>query len=183
MCLSSLALNKTTDYNSIVISNGDANTYEQLKKEYLTTTSVDGKEICLQALGRVQISELARDYFDFLLKSGHVAVQDVHSGIASLAANGKTRYTLLECIKSDWQLVYDKLSANMVVLDRFLRLALNKFADRRVAEAIDAFFAEKDNRGYDRSLGVVKDTILANANYYEREERLLLEWLDAKGYR
>ena len=164
----------------IAITQGDASTYEALKKEYNNSTSVDGKEICLQSMGRVQTPELARDYFNFLMKE--VAVQDVHSGAMALSANGKTRHTLWECIKENWDLVYDRLSENKVVIDRFLRVSLNKFAEESVEKDIEKFFEKKDNSGYDRSLGVVKDTIRGNAQYYEREEKILLEWLNAKDY-
>lgn len=111
-----------------------------------------------------------------------VSVQDVHSGAMALSANGKTRYTLWECIKENWETVHGKLSGNMVVLDRFVRVSLNKFADESVETEIASFFEGRDNRGYDRSLGVISDTIRGNALYYRREERLLLEWLNAKGY-
>ena len=70
----------------------------------------------------------------------------------------------------------------MVVLDRFLRLSLNKFNDVRSAEEIAAFFKEKDNRGYDRTLAVVDDTIRGKAKYKERDAKVILEWLKAHGY-
>lgn len=132
-------------------------------------------------MGRIGTPDLARDYFTFLMSA--VQVQDVHSGAMALSANGKTRHALWECIKENWDTVHSRLSGNMVVLDRFLRVSLNKFADEDVEKDIAAFFEKKDNRGYDRSLGVISDTIRGNAQYYQREERLLLEWLNAKGYK
>lgn len=165
----------------IVVAEGGKEPYEAIKAEYLSTTSIDGKEICLQALGRVHTPELASDFVQFLF-SDKVAIQDKHSGAASLAANPKARLGLWEVIKANWDAVYAMLSGNMVVLDRFLKLSLSKFADHAVERDIAKFFEGKDNRGYDRGLGVVADTIRGNANYKERDGKVILEWLKAHGY-
>lgn len=71
-----------------------------------------------------------------------------------------------------------------VVLARFLRLALQKFSDEAIGRDIDEFFKEKNavELGIDRDLGVVHDTILSRAGYKKREERIVEEWLAARGY-
>jgi aminopeptidase N len=143
---------------------------------------VDGKEIALQSLGRVQSSDLANEYLDFLF-SPAVAVQDMHSGAVALAANAKTRNDLWAFIKANWEdKVFPDLSGNMVVLERFLRSSLNKFASFEVKKNIDEFFKNKDIKGYDRGLGVIADTITGAAQYKERDAGLIKEWLSAHGY-
>ena len=165
----------------IVVAEGGKEPYEAIKREYLSTTAVDGKEICLQSLGRAQTPELAKDFVQFLF-SDQVAIQDKHSGAMSLATNPKARLFLWEFIKSNWDAVYGKLSGNMVVLDRFLKLSLTKFADHETERDIAKFFEGKDNQGYDRGLGVISDTIKGNANYKDRDGELIKEWLKAHGY-
>lgn len=68
------------------------------------------------------------------------------------------------------------------MLDRFLKLSLQKFNDRETEQEIKKFFAGRDNRGYDRTLGVVSDTILGRASYKERDAGVILEWLKIHGY-
>lgn len=166
----------------ISVTEGGKDAYEAVKRFYTTTTSVDGKEIALQSLGRVQSADLANEYLDFLF-SPAVAVQDMHSGAGSLAANSKTRETLWAYIKHKWDnKVFPDLSGNKVVLERFLRISLSKFASFEVKGDIDTFFAEKDNKGYDRGLGVIGDTITGAAKYKERDAGLVKEWLGANGY-
>lgn len=165
----------------IAVTEGGAEAYEAVKKDYLSTTSIDGKEIALQALGRVQTPDLAAQYLDFIF-SPAVAIQDVHSGAMSLAANAKTRYTLWDFVKKNWDMVYKELSGNMVVLDRFLRLTLNKFASFDTEKDIKQFFEGKDVRGFDRALGIVSDTITGNAKFKARDEAVVREWLSARGY-
>lgn len=165
----------------IVIAHGGKAEYEAIKQEALTATSVDGREIALQAMGSVKSAELAKDLFTFTM-SDRVAIQDKHTPATALSANGKTRETLWHCIKEDWEPLYKQLSGNMVVIDRFLRVSLNNFASREIGNDIESFFADKDVKGYDRSLAVVKDTIAGNASYRERDEGVTTEWLAASGY-
>jgi len=101
----------------------------------------------------------------------------------AMAGNSKTAMTQWELLKSEWTLVRRHTEGgNSTVIDRLLRLALSKFSSAEVANDIAAFFKDKDNSGYDRSLGVVNDTIMGNANYKERDEQLVEEWLEAHGY-
>ena len=165
-----------------MISTNGTDKFEALQRHYGKTSSVDGKEIILQSLGQVADSELAKKYLNFLF-SPEVAVQDIHSGASALAANTKTRYALWDFIRTNWDLVvYPKLSSNMVVLDRFLRITLTTFANETVAREIEEFFKSKDNTGYDRSLGVIQDSISSNAAYRKRDSEVLREWLFAHAY-
>ncbi|KAI9831082.1 MAG: hypothetical protein M1826_003980 [Phylliscum demangeonii] len=166
----------------IAIAEGGSAEYEAVKAEYLHPSTVDGKEICLQSLGRVPTAELATDFLDFIF-SAHVAMQDKHSGAIALAANAKVRLGLWQYLKLHWTTtVQAQLAGNSVVMDRFLKQTLTKFASHEVDRDIAEFFRGKDNRGYDRALGVISDTIRGNATYKERDEALVLEWLKAHGY-
>ena len=164
-----------------VIGEGGHSEYEAVKDEYLNTTSVDGKEICLQSLGRVTTADLINDFLDFVF-SGKVALQDKHSGAIALATNSKARVGLWQYIKLNWSSVQGQLSGNSVVFDRLLKGSLTKFASHEVEKDIADFFKGKDNRAYDRTLGVISDTIRGNANYKERDEERVLEWLKEKAY-
>lgn len=165
----------------IAVTEGGPTAYAAMKKEFLNNTSVDGTEIALVALGRVQTPELATDYFNFLF-SGRVPVQDVHSGVMAMAANPKTAMLQWDLIKSEWTLIRECTASNSVVFDRLLRLAMSKMASMEVAADLAAFFKDKDNRGYDRSLGILQDTITGSAKYKKRDEGVVQEWLEAHGY-
>jgi aminopeptidase N len=164
----------------ISIRHGAKSEYDALKKEWFTTTSIDGKEIALRALGRIQDQSLLPDFLDFLFKD--VAVQDMHTGASALAANPSMRHGLWKYIQENFDPIKERLGKNMVVLDRFLKMSLNKFNDRKTEQEIASFFEGKDNRGYDRTLNVVSDTIIGRATYKERDEKIILEWLKANSY-
>ncbi|OGM43558.1 aminopeptidase [Aspergillus bombycis] len=165
----------------INVSEGGFNEYDSVKEEYLKTDSVDGKEICLAALGRTKDAGLVQDYLDFVF-SDKVAIQDVHNGAVSLAANSKVRRLLWEYMKDNWGAVEARLSANNVVFERFVRMGLSKFADQSIREDITSFFQHRDTSAYDRALVIVADSIRTNARYKDRDEKSVLDWLQAHGY-
>lgn len=164
----------------IAIREGGSTEYNAVKKEWQSTTSVDGKEIALRAMGRIRDISLLPSFLNFLFSD--VASQDMHTGAMALAANSKTRHGLWEYIQKNFDPVKTRLSANMVVFDRFLKLSLQKFSDHKTEKEIAKFFEGRDNRGYDRTLGVVSDTIRSRANYRERDGEVVLEWLKVHGY-
>ena len=165
----------------IAIREGGEPAYEAVQGEYLTTTSIDGKETCLIALGKVQAADLVKNFLDFQF-SNKVAIQDLHTGSISLAENSKVRNELWKYIKENWTAVHKKLSANIATTNQYFKKTLSKFASHEIEKDIAAFFKDKDTKGYDRGLVEVLDTIHANASYKERDEQLVLEWLEAHGY-
>ncbi|KAH9882917.1 hypothetical protein J1614_000283 [Plenodomus biglobosus] len=164
------------------IKNRGESAFKAIQNEYINTTSIDGREICLQSLGRVQTPELAREVMNFVF-SDKVAMQDKHSGTIALANNSKVRNEVWYFIRDNWDSkVHPTLSGNLVVLERFLRFGLNKFADDGIADEIQKFFENKDTRGYNKGLEVIDDTIRSYAGYKKRDEKVVKEWLGENGY-
>jgi aminopeptidase N len=172
--------NLRTAVFGIAIRTGDKAEFDALKNEWQTTTSVDGKEIALRALGRIQNTDLLPDYLSILYND--VAPQDMHVGGSALSANPRTRPGHWKYIQENFDTIKAKLGKNMIVLDRLLKMSLNKFNDRETEKEIAKFFEGRDNRGYDRTLNVVSDTILGRAAYKERDAAVTLEWLKTHGY-
>jgi len=165
----------------IAVKNGGKDAYEAVLHEYKTTSSIDGKEICLHSLGQVQSADLAKAYLSFAF-SGGVGLQDIHSVASSLGANNKVNEVLWTFIKDEWSDIKAKLSGNTIMLERFLRMGLQKFASFEVQKDITAFFEDKDTKGFDRGLAVVSDTITGNARYRERDVATVKAWLTAHKY-
>ncbi len=166
---------------SIIIREGGESAYKAVQEEYLNTTSIDGKETCLIALGKVQTADLVNKFLDFQF-SDKVSIQDVHTGSVSLAANSEVRNELWKYVKEHWTPVYKKLSANVWITNNYLKTTLSKFTSQEIEKDIAAFFKDKDTKGYDRGLVQVSDTVRASASCKERDEQLVLEWLEAHGY-
>ncbi|KAF8431269.1 peptidase family M1-domain-containing protein [Terfezia claveryi] len=160
----------------IAVAEGGEEEFEAVVKEYLSTTTVDGREICLSALGRVRKLELIQKVLDFML-SDKVKAQDKHTPAIALASNHRARHALWDYIKAHWNTIYKQFSGNMVVLDRFVKNTLNKFASQDVLEDIERFFQDKDNSGYERGLQIVSDSVRGNISWVNRDKDAVAKWL------
>ncbi|KAK9450798.1 peptidase family M1-domain-containing protein [Limtongia smithiae] len=155
--------------------------YEAVLKEATSSTSVDGKEIALAALGKVRSEALIERSLG-LFFSGAIGLQDLHYLAVSLASNGKARWALWEFIKANWETIYTSTSGNMVILDRFIRMSTNVFSSTKAYEDIEAFFADKDTRGFERSVGQVLDSVRGYAGWLSRDAEDVERFLAANKY-
>lgn len=158
------------------IAQGGQEEFDAVMKEYHSTTAVDGKELCLLALGRARKPEIIQQVLGLII-SDKIKTQDKHTPAIALSQNHCARYALWEFTKENWDTIYAQLSGNMVVLDRFLKNSLNKFSSKVVMNDIEEFFKDKDNHGYDKGLVVIRDSITGNANWVERDAKNVEEWL------
>ncbi|KAF3184457.1 hypothetical protein TWF788_005162 [Orbilia oligospora] len=165
----------------IGISEGGKEEYEKVWAEYLKATSPDGKEITLQALGKAKSADLINDYLEKMI-GDKIPTQNTHYVSSSLALNGDAKPLVWKFVKERWDDIFKLLSGNMVLLDRFVRVTLNKFADETILEEMKAFFEPKDQRGYDRAVRVAIDSVSGNVSWKKRDEKVVEEWLKEKGY-
>ena len=163
------------------VGNGGRSEYDTVKQEYISSTSVNDKEACLQALSRSKDRELARDFLEFVTSEA-VPIQDSHHGANGISTNNYTRDEIWDFTKTEWKRLNDRLGVSKICLDRWMKMGLDHFASNEIERDIAEFFEDKDTRGFDRALVVISDTIKSNASYQARDEGLVLEWLEAHGY-
>jgi aminopeptidase N len=163
------------------VANGGSSDYDAVKQEYLRSSSANDKDACLEALGRSKDPKLAQDLLEFVT-SEEVPIQDSHLGPTAVSANNCTRDEVWRFTKTQWKRLNDRLGINNICMDRWVKMGLSSYSDHCIEKEISDFYKDKDTRAYDRSLIVISDTIKGNANYRQRDERLVLEWLQAHGY-
>ncbi|KAK6402629.1 hypothetical protein LTR81_022350 [Elasticomyces elasticus] len=153
--------------------------HDAVKKEFLTSKTFDGVAMALTAMGHVPTTDLAHEYLRFAF-DGEVKPQDVHHVARSLAANSAVEIEVWNYVKEHCDDMHELLSLS--VFTSFLRIGLAKYSSMKVHDDIKDFFAHKDCKGFDRSIGVVLDQIANASAYKERDSKALEEWLEAHGY-
>ncbi|KAI1388603.1 peptidase family M1-domain-containing protein [Hypoxylon trugodes] len=179
---------RTVAYRT-AIKTDPARTVPILKKEWYTGASIDGREVCLASLGHVRDLELITksilpfncDLSPPAPPSESVPSGDMHTLGSALSTNSVARPIQWKYIQENWEKLTTKM-ANPVVLDRFVKLTLQRFTDTKYIAEIDAFFKDKDTSAFDRTLEQVKDAIRGRAAYRERDAENIKEWLGANGY-
>lgn len=155
--------------------------YDTIFQQVVDRPAVDSAEIALGALGKVSDKKFIDRGLSYIL-GPEVPKQDTHSIAGSLAANAPSRWATWEYMQANWPAIREKFSSNMVVLDRLVKLTLQNFSSMKAHDQIQAFYADKDNHGYDRSLGQVLDTIKAKAQWLERDGEVVKGWLQANSF-
>ncbi|KAK1760223.1 mitochondrial aminopeptidase 2 [Echria macrotheca] len=161
-----------------------------LKKEWFTTPAVDGKDVCLSALGHVTDPDIIRDVlipFNYSISppapaSDSVPPADMHYLGGLFAGNRVARPLHWAHIRDNWDQVQAKLGGNPIVLDRLISVSLPKFNDLEALADIEKFFAGVSTKGFDRTLETVKDKIRGRAAYKKRDAEGVKAWLVSNGY-
>jgi hypothetical protein len=176
-------------YRAAIIKD-TSNAVAALKREWFTTPAIDGKEICLQALGHTPDEAVIKnDVLPFLFNTAPpapaadaVPAGDMHILAGVLGANPTARPLLWAYLRDHWDQFSAKLGGNPIVVDRMVNVSLSRFADLDSLREIEAFFAGVSTKGFDRTLEQVKDKIRGRAAYKSRDAKGVKEWLVANGY-
>ncbi|KAL2150396.1 hypothetical protein VTH82DRAFT_6959 [Thermothelomyces myriococcoides] len=161
-----------------------------LKKEWYTTAAIDGKEICLQALGHTPDESLVKDVIlPFLFNKSppaapadSVTAADMHILAGVLAGNRVARPLLWAHLRDHWDQLDAKLGGNPILVDRMVKVSLPNFSDLETLAEIEKFFAGVDTKSFNRTLEQAKDNIRARAAYKTRDTEGIRGWLVANGY-
>ena len=167
-----------------------SNAVAALKNEWFTTPAIDGKEICLQALGHTSDEALIKDHllpFIFNLSPPAAAKDsilpaDMHILSGVLAANPVGRRVQWGYMRDNWDHFLAKVGGNPIILDRFVKVSLPKFTDLETLREIETFFEGVSTKGFDRTLEQVKDSVRGRAAYKLRDAEGVKAWLVGNGY-
>ncbi|KAL2017417.1 hypothetical protein VTK56DRAFT_2219 [Thermocarpiscus australiensis] len=167
-----------------------SNAVAALKQEWFTTPAIDGKEICLRALGQTHDEAIVKDVLlPFLFSasppaaaSDSVPAADMPIFAGAMAGNRVARPLLWAYLRDNWDQLNAKLAGNPILIDRMINVSLPKFADLETLKDIETFFAGVSTKGFDRTLETVKDKIRGRAAYKSRDAKGIRDWLVSNGY-
>jgi aminopeptidase N len=153
-----------------VVSSPDA-TEEDFESVYNiinTSKAIETRELVLSALGSVTNEKLIQKSLDLIL-SPEIPIMDVQFVAIPLSKNAKAKREFWNYLKDNFDAIYERLNANEVVFERFIKFTLGRFASKEAHDEIKEFFKDKDTHSYFRALEQVLDGISANAAWVERD--------------
>jgi aminopeptidase N len=166
-----------------VVSPADATEDDWISVYEIISTSkaLDTREIVLGALGTVSNPTLIKKSLELIL-SPEIPIMDVQFVSIPLSKNNAARDTLWEYVSSNYDAIYERLNANRVVFDRFIKFTLGRYATMEKLKSIREFFFNRDIYGFERSLDQVLDGIETNAKWVERDAEVVADWLKKEKY-
>lgn len=150
--------------------------FEAIMQEVTHPTSLDSREVALTALGNVANGDLADTLMSYLIDEAVIPTMDAHFLAAGLSKNTKVRRLFWAFFKNNYSHIHRLMSANMVVLDRFVKTTLCNYLTFAMAREVQDFFLDKDVHGFERALHQVIDQIKIRAAWNERDHHVVQAW-------
>lgn len=166
---------------AMALRDGGEKEWDALLARYHSAPTADEKNTCLRSLGRAKSPELIKKTLDLAL-SGVVKMQDVYMPIGGLGTSSEGIERRYEWLESNWDELVEKLPPSMTMLSSVVSICASGFTRSDQLAKVEAFFKNKDKKGFDRSLQQSLDSIRAKANWLERDGEDVLSWLKDNGY-
>ncbi|KAK4704663.1 hypothetical protein P7C70_g1541, partial [Phenoliferia sp. Uapishka_3] len=111
-----------------------------------------------------------------MLQSGQVADQNMAPFLMGLAANPLSRRLVWQFVQGSWGGLEAKLQGS-TALGKLVQVSFESFSSESDADAVEAFFQEKDTTTFDQPLQQGIETVRAKARWLTRDQEDVEGWL------
>lgn len=152
--------------------------WEEILKIYRDEAlPTDQRLIALSSLGGPKSKALIQRFLQMSLDEKEVRGQDSLYVFSSLSANPDAREILWTFFTTNFDLLHSKFSKSLSLFASIVRSAVGGFVSFDRISEIEAFFADKDTKEYERSLQQTLEGSRVNAKWVERDHQLVANWI------
>lgn len=132
-------------------------------------------------LGRSKDPELIQRTLGLLFGSD-VKDQDVYMPVSGLRGHAEGIDAMFAYMTKNWDAMYKHLPPALSMLGNMVMIMTSGFTKKEQLARVEAFFADKNNNGYDQSLEQSKDSIRSKISWLDRDGEDVAAWLKTNGY-
>jgi aminopeptidase 2 len=165
----------------VVLSNGGEDEYNAALNEFCTSSTCDGRNAALGAIGQAQTHKLIQRTLALML-SKDIKQQDIHLAMKGLRLHRDGIVALWEWLKQNWDTIQERLSPALNVLSIVVGLCTDSFTCEEQLNEVESFFEVKITEGFDRALMQSFDAIRAKGRWLERDMKDMEEWLHERHF-
>ena len=147
----------------------------------LDAKTADERNNAYRSLGRAKDPELIQRTLA-LSMSDDVKAQDLYLPLTALRTHPEGIKALWKFVQDNWDALEKRLPPSLSMLSTVVSIATSSFTHKEHIEDIQAFFASKNTKGYDKSLAQSCDAISAKAAWIERDSEDVKAWLKEHKY-
>ncbi|QKX53610.1 uncharacterized protein TRUGW13939_00689 [Talaromyces rugulosus] len=167
-------------YN-IVLKNGGEKEYNIILDRYRNGSTSDEKNTALRSLGAAEDIKLVQRTLDLAL-NGEVRSQDVYMPLAGLRAHATGVQERWKWLNQNWDTLVERFPPALSMLGTIVQLTSAAFSTEAQFKDVEAFFASKDTRGFDRAVSQSLDSIQSKSNWVQRDHADVEQWLKTNGF-
>ncbi|KGQ01598.1 hypothetical protein PAAG_11728 [Paracoccidioides lutzii Pb01] len=165
----------------IVLRDGGEKEYNVVLQWYLNAPTAAEKTTALRCLGSAGKPELIQKTLALAL-SEEVRAQDVYMPISGLQVHASGIIARWEWLKQNWETINKRLPAAFGMLRSVIQICTGSFSTEAQLHDVEAFFKDKDQKGYDRSLEQSLEGVRAKIAWLQRDRADVEKWLKDNGY-
>ncbi|WEW59530.1 Aminopeptidase 2 mitochondrial [Emydomyces testavorans] len=165
----------------LVLRNGGEKEYNVILDRYRNAPTSTEKNTALRSLGSAQQPELIQRTLDLAL-SEEVRAQDIYMPLAGLRIHVGGIIARWQWLKDNWEAVVKRLPPAFTMLGTVVQLCTASLSTEEQLKDVEAFFKDKDQKGFDRSLEQSLDSVRAKAGWLQRDRGDVESWLRSNGY-
>ncbi|WFD34664.1 Aminopeptidase 2 mitochondrial [Malassezia cuniculi] len=159
---------------------GGEREYEAVLAVYHKPATPAHKNAAMLALGATRDPKLISRTIEFLF-GGTVKPQDYMYFFSSLSSNVAGRRVLWDTVQERFDELVRTFDGNFS-LAGLLRMSIASLTTDKDADAVEAFFRERNTSKYSMALAQGLDAIRSQARWLARDTDDVIEWLRANGY-
>lgn len=166
---------KPTVFKVLLANEPTQEIFDKVMNEILAPTSIDGREVSLDAIGSVSDPKYLPEILA-LLVNGKIPEMDFKFLTTSLSQNNACKREFWDFFKAHFDGEIHK-NTSMWTLDRVLKLFVPNLVSRELLTDIRAFFAERSTKGYSKGISQSLDAIETSVSWYESSVEAVREFL------
>lgn len=160
---------------------GDESTWNRLLDVYRAPSSGQDGNTALASLGRSKNVDLRRKTLAAAL-DGTVRSQDVFYAISGFGEDPEGAEMVWKWLVDNWDKLLEKFPPSLGMFGHIITLSTRGFTTQKQLDDISAFFADKDTKGFDKSIEIVKDRLKSRISWLERDRAAVEQWLRANKF-
>ncbi|GAA5913381.1 hypothetical protein JCM6882_004105 [Rhodosporidiobolus microsporus] len=172
------------DLSSVIVwamaHHGGREEYEIAKAIFANPPTPHHQEAALAGLTGTTEMELLMETAG-MLTSGEVQPEWVPHILKGLASNPISRRLVWGLFQQAWPMLEQQYKGSML-LGRLAAASFECFSSDADADAVEAFFADKDTAAFDQPLQQGLDSVRAKARWIFRDAQNVQAWLEKEGY-
>ncbi|CAK7268956.1 Aminopeptidase 2 mitochondrial [Sporothrix epigloea] len=166
---------------SMALKYGGKDEYDFIVDLYRKSQNSDERNTALRSLGRAKDPELIKRTIA-MLSDKDVKDQDIYMPASGLRGHTAGIEALFSWLTENWDDIYKRLPPGLSMLGSMVSISTSGFSKPEQLARIDAFFADKNTKGYDQALAQSKDMIRSKITWLERDREDVANWLRENGY-
>ncbi|EAW10369.1 M1 family metallopeptidase [Aspergillus clavatus NRRL 1] len=166
---------------SIVLKHGGEKEYNVVYDRFRNASTSDEKTTALRCLGSAEDPALIQRTLG-LASSDEVKNQDIYMPLGGLRGSTAAIEARWDWLKTNWDAIYKRLPPGLGMLGTVVQLCTASFCTEEQLKDAQAFFENKDTKGYDRAVEQSLDAIRAKVQWLKRDRGDVADWLKSNGY-